>query len=273
MLAKYHPHGDSACYDALVRMAQDFSLRYPLIDGQGNFGSLDGDSAAAYRYTEARLTPLALEVVGDISEETVATRDNFDQTRTEPVVLPSRVPNLLINGASGIAVGMATSIPPHNLKEVVKALQLIIEDGEVSNTKVLSAIKGPDFPTGCSIVNSKAELKEIYNTGRGAIRMRGNYTTEDGKRGKRDVVITSIPYGLDKSVLVEKIADLIIAKKVPQLVDVRDESTEVIRIVLELASGADEHKAMAYLYKHTQLEHRFNVNLTALIPTEKPSNM
>jgi DNA gyrase subunit A len=172
VLARYHPHGDAACYEAMVRMAQDFNYRYPLVDGQGNFGSLDGDSAAAYRYTEARLTALALEVLGDISQETVSERDNFDQTVKEPVVLPSRVPNLLINGSSGIAVGMATAIPPHNLRDVIKALRLLIEDENVSDTKLINAVQAPDFPTGCELVNSKAELREIYTTGRGAIKMR-----------------------------------------------------------------------------------------------------
>lgn len=270
VLAKYHPHGDAACYEAMVRMAQSFSLRYPLVDGQGNFGSLDGDSAAAYRYTEARLTPLAIEVIGDIDEDTVSLRDNFDQTAKEPVVLPSRVPNLLMNGASGIAVGLATSIPPHNMRELIKALLMLIENPDVSGATLCTAIKGPDFPTGCAIVNSKTELKAIYETGRGAIRMRGTFKLETLKDKRTQIVVDSIPYGIDKSVLVEKIADLIIAKKLPQLEDIRDESTEEIRVVMELASGADAEKAMAYLYKHTPIQTNFNVNLTALVPTENP---
>lgn len=272
VLARYHPHGDTACYDAMVRMAQDFSLRYPLVDGQGNFGSLDGDSAAAYRYTEARLTPLALEVIGDIGQETVSERDNFDQTVQEPVVLPSRVPNLLMNGASGIAVGMATAIPPHNLSELVKGLLLLIEDEEVKDSRLLNAIKGPDFPTSCLILNSKQELKEIYATGRGPIRMRGDYEieTEKGRSKKKFIVVKSIPYGVDKSVLVEKIADLIIARKLPQLVDIRDESTDEVRVVMEMSPGAKEENALAYLYKNTPLQQNFNVNLTALIPTSNP---
>lgn len=270
VLARYHPHGDAACYEAMVRMAQDFSLRYPLVDGQGNFGSLDGDSAAAYRYTETRLTPLALEVIGDIGQETVAERENFDQTTKEPVVLPSRVPNLLINGASGIAVGMATAIPPHNLEEVVKALLLLLEDAEVPDTKLLGAIKGPDFPTGGLILNTRAELKEIYATGRGAIRMRSSHSLEQGVRGRDKILITSVPYGADKSVIVEKIAELIIEKKVPQLSDVRDESTTEVRIVLELAPQADPDQALAYLFKHTGLQTNFHVNLTALVPTKNP---
>lgn len=270
VLARFHPHGDSACYDAMVRMAQDFSLRYPLVDGQGNFGSLDGDAAAAYRYTEARVTQLAMEVVGEIGQNTVSERDNFDQTMKEPVVLPSRVPNLLINGASGIAVGMACAIPPHNLKEVVKALLILLEDDEANESKIFSAIKGPDFPTGCLILNSPAEIKEIYRTGRGPIRMRGAHNLEKARKGKEHIVITSVPYGIDKSVLVKKIADFIIAKKLPQLVDVRDESTDEVNIVLELAPGADPEKAMAFLFKNTSLQQNFNVNLTALVPTANP---
>ncbi len=270
VLARYHPHGDAACYEAMVRMSQDFNFRYPLIDGQGNFGSLDGDSAAAYRYTEARLMPLALEVVGDIGMDTVEERENFDQTQLEPVVLPSRVPQLLINGTTGIAVGMATAIPPHNLNEVVKALLLILEDPEVSETKILGCIKGPDFPTGCSILATKGELKQVYRDGRGPIKTRADYRLEKGARGKELIVINSIPYATDKSSLVEKIADLIIGKKVPNLNDVRDESTDVVRIVLETGGDADPVKIMAYLYKNTPLEQNFNVNFTALIPTDNP---
>lgn len=270
VLARFHPHGDEACYEAMVRMAQEFSMRYPLVDGQGNFGSLDGDGAAAYRYTEARLTPFALEVLGDIGEETVEERDNFDQTTREPVVLPTRVPNLLLNGSSGIAVGMATAIPPHNLREVIAALMALIENPDLTSAKLVTQLKGPDFPTGCLIMNSRAELNEIYTTGRGAIRMRGEYKVEDAGRGKSRIVITSVPYAADKSVLVEKIADLIVQRKVPQLVDVRDESTAEVRIVLELSGGADADKAMAFLYKNTPLQVNFNVNLTALVPSSNP---
>ncbi|MCC6932386.1 MAG: DNA topoisomerase 4 subunit A [Deltaproteobacteria bacterium] len=266
VLARYHPHGDAACYDALVRMAQNFSLRYPFIDGQGNFGSLDGDAAAAYRYTEARLLPLASEIIGDLGEETVAERDNFDQTQKEPVVLPSRLPNLLLNGATGIAVGMATSIPSHNLNEIIKALLLVIDDEDANTKKLLSVIKGPDFPTGCAILNTKKELAEIYETGRGAIRMRADYKVETLARGKKAIIITSIPYAVEKSSLVEKIADFIIARKLPQLNDIRDESTTDVRIVLELAPEANEEQAMAFLYKNSPLQSNFNVNLTALVP-------
>ena len=268
VLARFHPHGDVACYEAMVRMAQDFTLRYPLVDGQGNFGSLDGDSPAAYRYTEAKLKEIAIEVLGEIDEETVPYRDNFDATVQEPVVLPSRIPNLLINGASGIAVGMATNIPPHNLRDVVRALLELSKDASLTNSKLTTIIKGPDFPTGCQILNSREELVEIYETGRGLIRMRGEYQLEEGKRGKTSIIITSIPYGVNKSQLVEKIADLIVNKKIPQLVDVRDESTDKVRVVLELAGGADAGLAMAFIFKHTALESNFSANLTALVPTE-----
>lgn len=271
VLARFHPHGDIACYEAMVRMAQDFSLRYPLVDGQGNFGSLDGDNAAAYRYTEARLRDLALEVIGEINEETVPFRDNFDSTVVEPIVLPSRIPNLLINGATGIAVGMATSIPPHNLKDTVRALIELSKDPGLTVSKLTGFIKGPDFPTGCNILNTQRELVEMYETGRGSVRMRGEWEVEDQGRGKKSIVVTTIPYAVNKSTLVERIAGLIVDRKLPQLVDVRDESTDEVRVVLELASGADPEVAMAYLFKNTPLESNFAVNLTALVPSESGS--
>lgn len=273
VLAKFHPHGDSACYDAMVRMAQDFSLRYPLVDGQGNFGSLDGDNAAAYRYTEARLTAIALDVIGEIDQETVDFRANFDATIQEPIVFPSRLPNLLMNGASGIAVGMATSIPPHNLRDLVRGLVELIDDPEISNVRLVTAIKGPDFPTGCSILNPKKELDEIYSSGRGSIRMRSTWEVEEMGRGKRAIIINTIPYAANKAQIVEKIADLIVTKKLPQLNDVRDESTDTVRIVLELASGAEPEVAMAYLFKHTPLESNFAVNLTVIAPNERGALM
>lgn len=268
VLAKFHPHGDQPCYEAMVRMTQDFSLRYPLVDGQGNFGSLDGDNAAAYRYTEAKLRELAIDVIGDINEETVAFRANFDGTIDEPYVLPSRVPNMLINGATGIAVGMATSIPPHHLGDTIKALIELLDDPEISTTRLASVIKGPDFPTGCMILNTQKELAEMYRTGKGAIRMRGEWELEEAQRGKRFIVVTSIPFAINKAQLVEKIADLIIQRKVPQLVDIRDESTTGVRIVLELAADADAEVAMAYIYKNTTLESQFSMNMTALVPVD-----
>jgi DNA gyrase subunit A len=267
VIGKFHPHGDVPCYEAMVRMAQSFSLRYPLVDGQGNFGSLDGDSAAAYRYTEARLREIAMEVVGEIDEETVPFRPNFDATEDEPVVFPSRIPNLLINGASGIAVGMATNIPPHNLKDTVKAIVELSKDSEITVTQLANIVKAPDFPTGCLILNTKKELQAIYETGRGAVRMRGEWSVEDQARGRRAVIVSAIPFGVNKAQLVEKIADLIIQKKVPQLVDIRDESTDDVRVVIELANGAEAEVAMAYLFKYTPLESAFQVNLTALVPT------
>ena len=267
VLGKFHPHGDSSCYEAMVRMAQDFSLRYPLVEGHGNFGSLDGDAAAAYRYTEARLAPLATELLDEIREGTVEFRPNYDGTTTEPIVLPARLPQMLVNGCTGIAVGMATNIPPHNLKEVCDATIALIDDGALETKDLLKYVKGPDFPTGGLIVNSRKELREIYETGQGGVKVRGEWKTEPVKRGGDQVVITSIPFGLSKSTVVEKIADVIINKKLPLLLDVRDESTSDVRIVLELKPGAAPALVMAYLYKHTPLELGFHVNMTCLVPT------
>ncbi|CAM3281980.1 DNA gyrase/topoisomerase IV subunit A [Rhodothermus bifroesti] len=267
VMGKYHPHGDAAIYEAMVRMAQDFSLRYPLVDGHGNFGSIDGDAAAAMRYTEARLRPLAMELLEELRRQTVPMRPNFDGTLFEPVVLPARFPNLIVNGASGIAVGMATSIPPHNLGEVIDALLYLIDVPQAPlEVLVERFIPGPDFPTGGRVLNTPASLLEIYRTGEGAIELRGEYQLE----GKTRLIITSIPYGVAKSDLIEKIAEHIAAGKVPQLTDVRDESTDEVRIVLELRRGADADAAIAYLLRHTPLQMRFHVNLTCLVPTENP---
>ncbi|MFN8544961.1 MAG: DNA topoisomerase IV subunit A [Candidatus Binatia bacterium] len=271
VLGQYHPHGDQAAYEAMVRMAQPFALRYPLVHGEGNFGSLDGDSAAAYRYTEARLTALAEEMLADIDAETVHFRATFDAERDEPVVLPSAVPQLLVNGATGIAVGMATNIPPHNLKEVVAALVAMIDDPDLDVKGLLRHVKGPDFPTGGEVLNSKKELRDIYETGQGPIRLRGEYTVEELPRGRRQIVVTSIPYAVNKAEMVEQIAQQIIARKLPQITDVRDESTDDVRVVLELKSEAKAEVAMAYLYKHTPLQTNFNVNLTCLVPTANPA--
>ena len=271
VIGKYHPHGDTAAYDAMVRMAQDFSLRYPLVHGEGNFGSLDGDGAAAYRYTEARLTAIAEEMLADLGSDTVDWRANYDATLDEPIVLPSRIPQLLMNGSTGIAVGMATNIPPHNLGEICDALTALIDDPALEVKDLLKYIKGPDFPTGGELLSSKADLRTAYETGQGALGLRGQFKVEDLPRGKRQVVVTSIPYTVNKSTLIEQIAAQILERKLPQVIDVRDESTTDVRIVLELKSDAEPEVAMAFLFKHTDLQINFNVNLTCLTPTANPS--
>ncbi len=269
VLGKYHPHGDVAAYEAMVRMAQPFALRYPLVHGEGNFGSLDGDSPAAMRYTEARLTPIAEELLRDVRDETVDFRDNYDATLGEPVVLPAAIPQLLMNGSTGIAVGMATNIPPHNLTEIVEALIAMIHAPDISTREVCKFIKGPDFPTGGEILNSRAELRQIYETGQGAVRLRGQYLAAVEKRRQR-VIITSIPYTANKARIVEEIAEHITSRRLPQATDVRDESTDVVRIVVEIKPDASPEAVMAYLFKHTGLQINFNVNLTALVPTTTP---
>ncbi len=270
VLGKYHPHGDLAAYEAMVRMAQPFALRYPLVHGEGNFGSLDGDSAAAMRYTEARLTPLAEEMLDDLGADTVAFRANYDATQEEPVVLPSGVPQLLMNGSTGIAVGMATNIPPHNLREIVAALTAMIDEPDLDVKGLLKHLKGPDFPTGGEILNARKELREIYETGQGPVRLRGEYGVETLARGRRQIVVTSIPYAVNKGELVAAIGEEVASRRLPLLVDVRDESTTDVRIVLELKADASPDAAMAYLYKHTNLQTNFNVNLTCLLPTANP---
>ncbi len=270
VMGKYHPHGDQAIYDAMVRMAQPFSLLHPLIEGYGNFGSIDGDRAAAMRYTEARLQPISLELLDEIDQNTVHFKDNFDGSLKEPIVLPAKFPNLLVNGSSGIAVGMATNIPPHNLREVIDALLLYLQDSEVPTAKLLTKLKGPDFPTGGEIQATKKELENIYQTGQGSFTLRGQWKPlKEGKKIKY-IAITSIPYGTNRSTIVEKIADIILEKKHPAILDVRDESTEDTRIIVEIKSNADPEKIMAYLYKHTPLQQKYSVNLTCLIPTENP---
>jgi DNA gyrase subunit A len=266
VIGKYHPHGDNAVYDAMVRMAQDFSLRMPLVDGSGNFGSLDGDEPAAYRYTECRLALPAMELLRELDSETVDYRPNYDGTSEEPVVLPARVPNLLVNGSSGIAVGMATNIPPHNLREITAALIALAKNRDIDHVGLMKHIDGPDFPTGGQLLNTKVELRQIYKDGQGTIRVRGEYKIEERKRGGADLVITSIPYGMTKSDLVQKIADVILSRKLPYLIDVRDESTTDVRIVLETKKDADPDLVMAYLYKNTPLQSNFHVNLTCLVP-------
>ena len=269
VLGKYHPHGDVAAYEAMVRMAQSFALRYPLVHGEGNFGSLDGDSPAAMRYTEARLTAIAEELLRDIRHETVEFRDNYDATLREPIVLPAAIPQLLINGSTGIAVGMATNIPPHNLSEVVEALVALIRDPDLTSKDLCKYIKGPDFPTGAEILNTRGELRAIYDTGQGAVRLRGQYSVSNDKRRQR-VIISSIPYAANKARIVEEIAEHIVSRRLPQATDVRDESTDIVRIVVEIKPEAAPEAVMAYLFKHTSLQINFNVNLTALVPTANP---
>ncbi|MDB5328822.1 MAG: gyrA 1, partial [Phycisphaerales bacterium] len=272
VMGRYHPHGDSSIYEALVRMAQPFAMRATLVDGSGNFGSMDGDPAAAMRYTECRLTAIAAETIQEIGQGTVHFRPNYDGTREEPVVLPSKVPNLLVNGSAGIAVGMATSIPPHNLGEVCSALLKLIEDPEIAEYRLVAndAVRGPDFPTGGQILNTKAELTEIYKTGQGAVKMRATWEKGPTTRGTQTVFITSVPYGVNKAELVEAIAQIVIGRKMPLLTDVKDISTDDVRIELELKRDAEVDKVMAYLFKHTVLQTNFNVNLTCLIPTDNP---
>jgi DNA gyrase subunit A len=270
VMGSYHPHGDAALYETLVRMAQPFSLRYPLIDGSGNFGSLDGDSAAAMRYTECRLARIADEMLSEIEQRTVHFRPNYDGTKTEPVVLPARIPNLFINGTTGIAVGMATNIPPHNLTEICTALIKLLDNPNLSSTQLCRHVKGPDFPTGGQILNSAEEIKEIYKTGAGTIRLRATWEESSSTRGGRTLYITSIPYAVNKAALVERIADVVLSRKLPPLLDVKDVSTDDVRIALEIKKDADPKMVMAYLFKNTPLQTNFIVNFTCLIPTENP---
>jgi len=264
VLKKYHPHGDSAVYDALVRLAQDFNMRYMLVDGQGNFGSIDGDPAAAYRYTEARMTKIAEEMLIDIDKETVDFTPNFDETTEEPVVLPAKVPNLLINGSSGIAVGMATNIPPHNLGEVVDGLLMMLENPDVTVKELMKKIKGPDFPTG-SIIHGKKGIVDAYTTGRGIVRSRARVDIEEHAKGQR-IIISEIPYQVNKARLIEKIAELVRHKKVEGLSDLRDESNrEGIRVVLELKRNEIPQVVLNQLYKHTAMESTFGIIMLAIV--------
>jgi DNA gyrase subunit A len=268
VMGNYHPHGDAAIYETLVRMAQPFSLRVPLIDGSGNFGSLDGDPPAAMRYTECRLARVSDEMLQEIEQQTVSFRPNYDGTRSEPVVLPARLPNLLVNGATGIAVGMATNIPPHNLTEVCTALIKLLDNQELSSVQLCRYIKGPDFPTGGHILNSPNELKEIYKIGQGSIRLRATWENGPASRSGKTIYITSVPYALDKAQLVERIGDVVLSRKMPHLLDVKDLSTDDVRIELSLKAGADENLVMAYLFKHTPLQTTFAINMTCLVPIE-----
>ncbi|WP_405285749.1 DNA gyrase subunit A [Gaopeijia maritima] len=264
VLGKYHPHGDSAVYDSMVRMVQDFSLRYPLVDGQGNFGSIDGDSAAAYRYTEARLTRLATELLEDIDKETVRFVPNFDGQKEEPTVLPAKVPNLLINGSSGIAVGMATNIPPHNLREVVDACIALIDDPELSQEELEAIVKGPDFPTG-GLVCGRQGVVDAYRTGRGRVVMRARTHIEEHERGER-IIVTELPFMVNKARLVEQIAQLVRDKKLDSIRDLRDESDrDGMRIVIELKRDAVPYVVLNRLFKHTQMQSTFGTILLALV--------
>jgi len=268
-LAKYHPHGDVAVYDSMVRMAQDFAMRYPLINGQGNFGSIDGDNAAAMRYTEAKMTRLAEELLKDIEKDTVNFRDNYDSTRKEPQVLPAAFPNLLANGTLGIAVGMATNIPPHNLTELIDGLVHIIENPKATSDDLMEFIKGPDFPTGGIIFNA-SDIRQAYATGKGAILCRGKAEIEEGKRGYQ-IIITEIPYQVNKSELITTMADLVQEKRIEGIRDIRDESDkDGLRIAIDLKADAQPQKILNNLYRHTELERNFNLNMLALVDGIQP---
>ncbi|MCL4116460.1 UNVERIFIED_CONTAM: hypothetical protein GTU68_049852, partial [Idotea baltica] len=268
----FHPHGDSSVYDALVRMAQDFTLREPLVTGQGNFGSIIGLKAAASRYTEAKLTPLSSQLMQELRFETVEMRPNYDATNSEPVVLPARYPNLLVNGTQGIAVGMATNIPPHNLGEVVRAAVHLIDNPKATVAQLMKFVKGPDFPLGGRVISDRKELRKAYETGKGTIKIRGEWKYDRDYKGQIDdqLVIYSVPYGVSTGPLLSEIGDLVEARKIPQLVAVNDETNEKngLRIVLEMKPNTDPNAVMAYLFRHTHLESNFSYNLTALVPED-----
>ena len=271
VMGNYHPHGDAAIYDAMARLAQDFAMRYPLVDGQGNFGNIDGDNPAAARYTEARLAATSEALMDGLAEDSVDFRPNYDGTLSEPVVLPSAFPNLLANGASGIAVGMATNIPPHNLHEVVDACLHLIKTPDARDDTLATLIKGPDFPTGGVLVESADSIAETYRTGRGAFRLRARWTQEDLGRGLWQIVVTEIPYQVQKSKLIERLAELIQTRKIPIFADVRDESAEDVRIVIEpRARTVDPEQLMGALFRASDLEIRFNLNMNVLIDGRVP---
>ncbi len=270
VLGRYHPHGDASVYDAMVRMAQDFSLRYPMVDGHGNFGSIDGDSAAAYRYTEAKMAKLAMHMLTDIEKETVDFMPNFDESRKEPVVLPSRIPHLLVNGSNGIAVGMATNIPPHNLSEVVEGIVALIDNPEITIDELMEYIPGPDFPTGAQIMGVSG-IRAAYHTGRGKLRVRAKAEIEDWKDNRQRIIVTEIPYGVNKARLIEKIAELVHDKRVEGISDLRDESDrDGMRIVIELKRDANGTIVLNQLYKYTQMEDTFSIIMLALVNQTDP---
>ncbi|MER8579924.1 DNA topoisomerase IV subunit A [Mesorhizobium sp. M1423] len=272
VMGKFHPHGDQSIYDALVRLAQDFSMRYPLVDGQGNFGNIDGDNAAAMRYTEARMTDVSTLLLEGITEDAVDFRPTYNEEDEEPAVLPGAFPNLLANGSSGIAVGMATSIPPHNAAELCDAALHLIDHPDAPVTKLMDFVQGPDFPTGGIIVDSRASILEAYETGRGGFRVRAKWSQEDQGRGTWNIVVTEIPYGVQKARLIEKIAELLMARKLPLLEDIRDESAEDIRVVLVPKSrSVDPGIMMESLFKLTELESRFPLNMNVLSRGKVPN--
>ncbi|MGL6072770.1 MAG: DNA gyrase/topoisomerase IV subunit A [Fimbriiglobus sp.] len=275
VMGGYHPHGDGALYEALVRMAQEWVMRLPLIHGQGNFGSVDGDPPAAYRYTEAKLTFAAEFLLTELDQQTVPMIPTYDGAKREPTVLPAQFPNLLVNGTSGIAVGLATNIPPHNLGEVLKACMLMIDEPDVTIPKLLEKVKGPDFPLGGKIITDKATLRKIYEEGSGSIKIQGEWKVEDLGKGKQQIVITSIPYNVEKATLENTIGALIEDKKIPQLTSSHNETNEKegLRIVLEMKAGADANMVMAYLYKHTELQKNFSYNMTAVVPSADGTTM
>ena len=265
VLGRYHPHGDASVYDAMVRMAQDFSLRYPMIDGHGNFGSVDGDPPAAYRYTEARMSRLAAEMMTDIEKDTVDWEPNFDEKRKEPAVLPSRFPSLLVNGSSGIAVGMATNIPPHNLREVIDAACMLIDNPEAQLEDLCQCIKGPDFPTG-GVIMGRSGIRAAYATGRGKIIVRARAEIEEWKEGRYRIIVTEIPYMVNKARLVESIADLHREKRIEGITDLRDESDrQGMRIVVELRRDANPQVVLNRLFQYTQMQETFSANMLSLV--------
>ena len=265
VLGKFHPHGDTAVYDTLVRMVQDFSLRYPLVDGQGNFGSVDGDSAAAIRYTEARLAAITDELLTDIEKNTVNFAPNFDETLEEPTILPATLPNLLCNGSSGIAVGMATNIPPHNLSEVVDAIAATVDNPEIETKELMKFVKGPDFPTGAMICGTEG-IKSAYETGRGLLKIRAKAGIEELKGGRQAIILSEIPYQVNKANLIENIADLVNDKKIEGVSDVRDESDkDGMRVVVDLKRDANAQVVLNQLYKHTQMQTTFGIIFLALV--------
>ena len=266
VMKKYHPHGDAPIYDALVRMAQDFSLRHPLVDPHGNFGSVDGDPPASMRYTEARLAPIAMELLRDIDSDTVDFVPNFDGYEQQPVVLPSRFPNLLVNGSGGIAVGMATNIPPHNLGEVIDAVIHTLDHPEATPAQLMKFVKGPDFPTG-AVIMGRDGIRDAYETGRGSIKIRAVCSVEEGSGGRARIVVTELPYQVNKARLAEKIAELVRTGKVKEIADLKDHSSgrAGMRLVIDLKRGANPQVVLNQLYKHTQLQESFGVIMLALV--------